>query len=164
MKFGLRTPSLKKSISARTTGRATRAVKRALIPGYGKKGMGWLNPKRALYNRAYSRTTFSLFNPPKGRSTGKGCAVAILLYLTIAVTAAAIVIQLTTTKPMKMAKVSESNVPVSTYSDFSRPDEASLNRRIDLAATRKPIAAHCDSTTNTSTKVLSTSLFTCFIN
>ena len=38
MKFGMRKPSLKKSISARTTGRAKRAVKRALIPGYGKRG------------------------------------------------------------------------------------------------------------------------------
>ena len=42
MKFGLRTPNLKKSISARTTGRATRAVKKAIIPGYGKKGTGWI--------------------------------------------------------------------------------------------------------------------------
>lgn len=42
--------SWKKSLSARTKGRATRAVKRALIPGYGKKGMGWLHPKRKLYN------------------------------------------------------------------------------------------------------------------
>ncbi len=40
MKFGLRTPSLKKSFKARTTGRAKRAVKKALIPGYGKNGMG----------------------------------------------------------------------------------------------------------------------------
>lgn len=38
MKFGIRTPSLKKSISARTTGRAKRSIKKALIPGYGKKG------------------------------------------------------------------------------------------------------------------------------
>ena len=37
MKFGLRTPSLKKSFRARTTGRAKRVVKKALIPGYGKK-------------------------------------------------------------------------------------------------------------------------------
>ena len=37
MKFGMRTPSLKKSIKARTTGKAKRAVKKALIPGYGKK-------------------------------------------------------------------------------------------------------------------------------
>ena len=61
MKFGMRKPSLKKSIAARTTGRAKRALKRLLIPGYGKKGMGWLrNPKKALYNKIYRRTTFSL--------------------------------------------------------------------------------------------------------
>ena len=59
MKFGLRTPSLKKSISARTTGRAKRAIKKALIPGYGKKGMGWLkNPKKAAYNKVYNKTSF----------------------------------------------------------------------------------------------------------
>ena len=40
MKFGMRTPSIKKSIKARTTGKAKRAVKKALIPGYGKKGAG----------------------------------------------------------------------------------------------------------------------------
>lgn len=59
LKYGMRTPSLKKSISARTTGRAKRAIKRAIIPGYGKKGMGWIrNPKRAAYNKIYHKTTF----------------------------------------------------------------------------------------------------------
>ena len=63
MKFGLRTPSLKKSIRARTTGRAKRAVKRALIPGYGKKGMGWItNPQKAAYNKIYNKTTFSIWD------------------------------------------------------------------------------------------------------
>ena len=63
MKFGLRTTSLKKSIRARTTGRAKRAVKRALIPGYGKKGMGWItNPKKAAYNKIYNKTTFSIWD------------------------------------------------------------------------------------------------------
>ena len=48
MKFGMRKPSIKKSIAARTTGRAKRAVKKALIPGYGKKGSGWIkNPKKS---------------------------------------------------------------------------------------------------------------------
>lgn len=60
MKFGLRKPSLKKSFSARTKGQLTRSIKRALIPGYGKRGMGWLHPKRALYNRVYHRTTFGV--------------------------------------------------------------------------------------------------------
>lgn len=62
MKFGIRKPSIKKSISARTTGRAKRAIKKALIPGYGKKGTGWLkNPKKAAYNKIYNKTTFSLW-------------------------------------------------------------------------------------------------------
>ena len=63
MKFELRTPSLKRSLSARTKGRATRAVKKALIPGYGKKGMGWIkNPKKAAYNKVYNKTTFSVWD------------------------------------------------------------------------------------------------------
>ena len=63
MKFGMRKPSLKRSLKARTTGRTKRAVKKALIPGYGKKGMGWLkNPKKAAYNKIYKKTSFSLFD------------------------------------------------------------------------------------------------------
>ena len=60
MKFGMRKPSLKRSFKARTTGRAKRAVKKALIPGYGKKGMGLLHPQRAVYNKVYKKTTFGL--------------------------------------------------------------------------------------------------------
>ena len=63
MKFGMRTPSLKRSISARTTGQLKRSFKRAIIPGYGKNGMGWIkNPKKALYNKVYHKTTFSIFD------------------------------------------------------------------------------------------------------
>lgn len=63
MKFGLRTPSLKRSLKARTTGRAKRAVKKALIPGYGKKGAGWIkNPKKAAYNKVYNKTSFSIWD------------------------------------------------------------------------------------------------------
>lgn len=63
MKFGLRTPNLKKSFKARTTGRAKRTIKKALIPGYGKKGTGWIkNPKKAAYNKIYRKTTFSLWD------------------------------------------------------------------------------------------------------
>lgn len=61
MKFGMRKPSLKKSIKARTTGRAKRAVKKAVIPGYGKKGSGWMkDPKKAMYNKVYNKTTFGV--------------------------------------------------------------------------------------------------------
>lgn len=61
MKIGIRKPSIKKSIKARTTGRVKREIKRAIIPGYEKKGMGWIkNPKRALKNKIYKKTTIGV--------------------------------------------------------------------------------------------------------
>lgn len=63
MKFGIRTPSLRKSISARTTGHVNRAIKKTIIPGYGKKGTGLIkDPKKAIYNRVYKKTSFSIFD------------------------------------------------------------------------------------------------------
>lgn len=63
MKFGMRKPSIKKSFKARTTSKYKRRVKRAIIPGYGKKGMGWFkNPKRAAYNKVYRKTSFSFWD------------------------------------------------------------------------------------------------------
>jgi hypothetical protein len=62
MRLGMRKPSIKRSIKARTTGRAKRAVKRSVIPLYGKKGMGRVkNPKKAVYNKVYHKTSFSLW-------------------------------------------------------------------------------------------------------
>ncbi|KVP17265.1 hypothetical protein [Burkholderia ubonensis] len=59
MKFGIRKPSITKSIAARTS--PARFVRHSLglkAP----RGWGWLtNPKRAAYNRVYSRTTFSFW-------------------------------------------------------------------------------------------------------
>lgn len=59
MKIGVRKPSLKKSLSARLS------WKRFLINRFNLKaprGWGWLsNPKKALYNRIYNRTSISLF-------------------------------------------------------------------------------------------------------
>ena len=63
VKIGLRKPSLKKSIKARTTGKLKRQVKSAINPLYGKKGMGVVrNPKKAVYNKVYNRTTKSPFD------------------------------------------------------------------------------------------------------
>lgn len=54
MRSFIRKPSLKKSFSARTKGRATRSMKRMINPTYGKKGMGMLtNPKKSMYNKVY---------------------------------------------------------------------------------------------------------------
>lgn len=61
MKMGMRKPSIKRSIKARTTGKVKRAVKRTVNPMYGKKGMGLVNdPKKAVYNKVYNKTTFGV--------------------------------------------------------------------------------------------------------
>ena len=60
MKFGIRKPSIKKSISARTTGKLKRKIKKSVNPLYGKRGMGVINnPKKAAYNAIYNKTTIS---------------------------------------------------------------------------------------------------------
>jgi hypothetical protein len=75
MKFGIRKPSLRKRIAARTS--LKRYVRHSL--GFkAPRGWGWLtNPRRAAYNRVYNRTTV-------------GCVVlpltsAVLLVIAIAV-------------------------------------------------------------------------------
>ena len=72
MKIGMRKPSLTRSLKARTTSKWKRQAKNAIIPGYGKKGMGWVkNPKKAMYNKVYHKTTFELsdlFKPSKKRT------------------------------------------------------------------------------------------------
>ncbi|EGP4756435.1 MULTISPECIES: hypothetical protein [Enterococcus] len=40
-----------------------KTVKKAVIPGYGKKGSGWIkDPKKAAYNKVYKKTTFSFWD------------------------------------------------------------------------------------------------------
>lgn len=69
MKFGVRKPSLKKTIKARTTRKIKRKVKSSVNPLYGKKGMGYVkNPKRAVYNKIYNKTTVGI-NPLSKLST-----------------------------------------------------------------------------------------------
>lgn len=59
MKFGMRTPSLKKRISARTS------IKRQVVQRAGIKmprGWGWArNPRKYVYNKVYNKTTFDIF-------------------------------------------------------------------------------------------------------
>lgn len=63
MKIGMRKPSLKKSLKARTTGKAKRKIKKAIVPMYGKKGAGLVkNPKRSVKNKIYKKTTFSIWD------------------------------------------------------------------------------------------------------
>ena len=62
MKVGMRKPSWKKSFKARTTAKYKRQLKKAIIPGYGQKGVGWLHPKRKIYNKVYKKSTFSFWD------------------------------------------------------------------------------------------------------
>lgn len=68
MKFGFRIPSIKKRIAARTS------IKRVVRLNLGlkaPKGLGWFtNPKKALFNRVYNKTS-------------KGCLSNILFGLVI---------------------------------------------------------------------------------
>lgn len=58
MKVGIRKPNIKKSVKARTTGKIKRSIKKSVNPLYGKKGMGYVNdPKKAIYNKVYNKTT-----------------------------------------------------------------------------------------------------------
>ncbi len=67
MKIGLRIPSLKKRVAARTS--PARWVRHSMgikAP----RGWGWLtNPRKAAYNQAYNRTSFGL----------RGCGWMILV-------------------------------------------------------------------------------------
>lgn len=60
MKFGIRKPSLRKSFAARTS------LKRVVRHNIGLKaprGAGWItSPKKAAYNRAYTRSTVSVWS------------------------------------------------------------------------------------------------------
>ena len=60
MKIGMRKPSLKKSLRARTTGKVKRKIKKSVNPLYGKKGLGFIkSPKKSVKNKIYHKTTFS---------------------------------------------------------------------------------------------------------
>ena len=90
MKFGMRTPSIKGRIAARTS------WKRYVRQSMGLKaprGWGWLtNPRKAAYNRVYNRTTFSIDSLFKGAGRGRkagagknvpggGCLVVVIIAL-----------------------------------------------------------------------------------
>lgn len=69
MKFGFRTPSLKKRISARTS---WKRYARHSLGLKAPRGTGIItNPKKALYNKAYNKTTFGIgdiFKTKSGKS------------------------------------------------------------------------------------------------
>lgn len=70
MRSPIRKPSIKKSVSSRTTGKATRTVRKITNPTYGKKGTGYIkDPKKAGYNKLYNQTSYGIKDvTPSSRS------------------------------------------------------------------------------------------------
>lgn len=85
MKVGMRKPSIKKSVKARTTGKVKRAVKKSVNPLYGQKGVGFVkDPERSVKNAIYHQTTVGVSDlvkdgaaPSKG-PTANGAYVTLL--------------------------------------------------------------------------------------
>ena len=70
MKFGIRRPSFRKRIAARTS---WKRVVRHSLGLKAPRGYGWLtSPGKAAYNRVYRKTTVGL---------GKGCLVVVALWV-----------------------------------------------------------------------------------
>lgn len=63
MKFGMRKPSIKNRVKARTS------VKRQVVHRAGlkmPKGYGWVrDPKKHVYNKVYRKTSFDIFKTIK---------------------------------------------------------------------------------------------------
>ena len=66
MKFGIRKPSIKKRLAARTS---LKRVVRHQLGLKAPKGYGWItNPKKAAYNRVYNKTS-------------AGCSILLVMFL-----------------------------------------------------------------------------------
>lgn len=62
MKIGMRKISPKRILKAKTTGKAKRIIKKATIPGYGKRSSVNLHPVKSVKRKIYRKTTFSIFD------------------------------------------------------------------------------------------------------
>ena len=80
MRFGIRRPSFRKRIAARTS---WKRVVRHSLGVKAPRGYGWItNPKKAAYNRIYNRTKVGL---------GKGCALIIAALSSVSLAALLVV-------------------------------------------------------------------------
>ena len=61
MRSIIRKPSIRKSVSSRTTARVTRTVRKLSNPTYGMKGTGYIkDPGKAVYNKIYNKTSYGV--------------------------------------------------------------------------------------------------------
>ena len=83
--------SITKSITARTSAKYKRQIKKKILPGYGKKGAGVIkDPKKSMYNAIYNRTTIEdtrkiskskqAKNDKSDNKLGCGCATTLIFF------------------------------------------------------------------------------------
>ena len=126
MKIGVRKPSIKKSIKARTTGRVKRSIKRSINPFYGKKGMGFIhNPKKAAYNAVYRRTTVGIRDVAKP-SMSK--ALALFLYAGIIFVIIALILLALAVSPIYLVGILFCVIIIKSISKKSKPKESELEK------------------------------------
>ena len=81
MKFGIRKPSIKKSFAAKAS------VKRYIRHNIGvkaPKGLGYItNPKKALYNDVYRKTTTSLYDDKVSSGGSIGLIFLVIVLIVI---------------------------------------------------------------------------------
>lgn len=77
MKTGIRKPNVKKSISARTTGKIKRTVKKSVNPLYGKKGAEFVkDPAKSIKNSIYHKTTIGVSDIIDGSGSSSSAAAS----------------------------------------------------------------------------------------
>lgn len=82
--------SITKSITARTSAKYKRQIKKKILPGYGKKGAGVIkDPKKSMYNAICNRTTIDTRKISKSKQAkndksdnklGCGCATTLIFF------------------------------------------------------------------------------------
>ena len=71
LKKSCSSPSIKKSLKARTTGRIKRLLKSSVNPIYGRKGVGFVkNPEKSIKNSVYHKVTVDVAKPSKDKING----------------------------------------------------------------------------------------------
>ena len=130
-----------------------RALLRFFLPGYGKKGMGWLrNPKKAAYNWWYHRTSISIprmlgYKPSRGACFFALCVASLFSVFALPFDAAS-----SGVKATKIHKAKKARANGSTTRNSSTTEKTS-SRSTTSASPRTHSSATTSSRSNSNTSV-----------
>ena len=133
-----------------------RALLRFFLPGYGKKGMGWLrNPKKAAYNWWYHRTSISIprmlgYKPSRGACFFALCVASLFSVFALSFDAASSGVKATRIHKAKKARANGSTTRNSSTT------EKTSSRSTTSASSRTYSSATTSSRSNSNASVLRT--------